>query len=352
MPSLIKAGRGLFEQSGRLMREAGIGGRAFVVTDRNVYAHYGQPLAEVLAREGFDPCLNMVNAGEQTKTLRSLELLYEWLASSRAERGDVVVALGGGVVGDLAGFLAATFLRGMALVQIPTTLLAQVDSSIGGKTGVNLPSAKNMVGAFYQANLVLIDPGLLATLPAREYRSGLGEVVKYGVIMDAPMFELLDSRQSDVLAQTPELIDSIVARCAALKEEVVTEDEREAGRRTILNFGHTIGHAIEAATNYEALLHGEAISIGMSGAAQIAVELEKFDGATCQRLQMLLKGLGLPYAARGLDWQLVRGAMALDKKTAAGRIRWVLPRELGDVEVTQEVPGDVVDTVLQRLLNA
>ena len=352
MGSLIRSGRGLLARAPELLREAGLKGRAFLVTDHNVYAHYGQPLAEALAQGGFEPCVNIVNPGETTKTLRSLEMLYDWLAEAKAERGDVVVALGGGVVGDLAGFAAASYLRGMPLVQVPTTLLAMVDSSIGGKTGVNLPRGKNLVGAFYPANLVIVDPAILASLPQREFRSGLGEVVKYGVIMDAPLFELLDSRQADVLNQAPDLLDGVVARCAGLKEEVTTEDERETGRRTILNFGHTIGHAIEAATNYEALLHGEAISIGMSGAAQIAVELGLFDSSPCARLQTLLKGLGLPYAARGLSWELVRQAMGMDKKTSAGKIRWVLPTAIGSVHITSDVPDEVVDGVLQRLLNA
>jgi 3-dehydroquinate synthase len=323
-----------------------------VVTDRNVYAHFGQTLTENLARGGFEPVVTMLNPGEQTKTLRSLEVLYDWLAEARAERTDTVVALGGGVVGDLAGFLAASYLRGMPLVQVPTTLLAQVDSSIGGKTGVNHPKGKNLIGAFYQANLVVIDTTTLATLPAREFRGGLGEVVKYGVIMDAELFDLIESRQADVMKQDSEVVDHIVGRCADLKMQVVGEDEREAGLRMILNFGHTIGHAIEAATNYEALLHGEAVGIGMSGAAQIAVALGMFDSASCQRLQALLKALGLPYAARGLAWELVREAMGMDKKTRAGRINWILPTRIGAVEITNQVPDDVVDGVLKTLLNA
>jgi 3-dehydroquinate synthase len=352
MGSVIRTGRGMFGQAAEAMRQAGLKGRAFVVTDRNVYPHYGQQLAETLSRGGYEPCVNMVDPGEQTKNLRALESLYDWLAESKAERSDVVVALGGGVVGDLAGFAAATYLRGMPLVQVPTTLLAQVDSSIGGKTGVNHPRAKNLIGAFYQANLVLIDPSLLETLPPREYRGGLGEVVKYGVILDAELFELIEKSQADVLAQRPKIVDRIVARCAELKTDVVEQDEREASLRMVLNFGHTIGHAIEAATNYEALLHGEAISIGMSGAAQIAVALGMFDEPSCQRLQALLKALGLPYAARGLAWDLVRDAMGLDKKTRSGKITWVLPTAIGHVELRSDVPDEVVEGVLRSLLNA
>src|SRR5581483_7291372 len=350
--SLIRAERGAVAHIAEAMRQAGLTGRAFIVTDRNVYAHYGQPLAEILAKCEFEPSVHILTPGEQTKSLRSLELLYDWLAESRAERTDIVVALGGGVVGDLAGYLAATYLRGMPLVQVPTTLLAMVDSSIGGKTGVNHPLGKNLIGAFHQASLVLIDPALLAGLAPREYRSGLGEVVKYGVIMDAGLFELIESRQADVVKQDEDIVDTIVKRCAELKVQVVGEDEREAGLRMILNFGHTIGHAIEAATNYEALLHGEAISIGMSGAAQIAVATGKFEGPSCERIKELLRCLGLPYAARGLAWEAVRNAMTLDKKTRAGRINWVLPTAIGTVEVTKDVPDEVVDAVLQKLLNA
>jgi 3-dehydroquinate synthase len=352
MPSVIRTGSGLLAQASDLMHEVGLKGRAFIVTDRNVYAHFGQPLSENLARGGYEPVVNMLNPGEQTKSLRTLEVLYDWLAEARAERTDVIVALGGGVVGDLAGFLAASYLRGMPLVQVPTTLLAQVDSSIGGKTGVNHPKAKNLIGAFYQANLVIVDTATLATLPAREFRGGLGEVVKYGVILDAELFELLETKQADVLKQQGPVVEHVVARCADLKVQVVGEDEREAGLRMILNFGHTIGHAIEAATNYEALLHGEAVGIGMSGAAQIAVELGKFDAASCQRLQTLLKAVGLPYAARGLAWELVRDAMSLDKKTRSGRINWILPTKIGSVDICDQVPDEVVERVLRTLLNA
>jgi 3-dehydroquinate synthetase len=208
------------------------------------------------------------------------------------------------------------------------------------------------MGAFYLAQLVIIDTALLASLPPREYRSGLGEVVKYGVIMDAGLFELLETRQAELLKQTGDLVEEVVTRCAALKTDVVNEDEREAGRRTILNFGHTIGHALEAATNYEALLHGEAIAIGMCGAAQIAAALGKLQPGSFERLKALLKGLGLPFAARGLGWEVVREAMALDKKTTAGKIRWVLPLAIGSVEVTSDVPDEVVNGVLKALLNA
>ncbi len=327
-------------------------GRAFVVTDRNVYSSYGQQLAEVLKASGFEPVMNVVNAGEQTKSLTSLELLYDWLVEAKAERSDIIVAVGGGVVGDLAGYVAATYLRGMPLVQVPTTLLAQVDSSIGGKTGVNHPKGKNLIGAFYPANLVVIDTATLNSLPAREYRSGLGEVVKYGVIMDAPLFDLIEARQADLLKQAEDVVDKVVARCAELKMQVVGEDERESGLRTILNYGHTIGHALEAATNYEVLLHGEAVAIGMSGAAQIAVALGKFDEASSERIRVLLKGLGLPYAARGLAWEVVRDAMSMDKKTKSGKIRWVLPTSIGSVEVTPDVPDETVESVLKVLLNA
>ncbi|HEX6511656.1 MAG TPA: 3-dehydroquinate synthase [Chloroflexota bacterium] len=352
MASVIKTGRGFIQRTAELMKEAGLTGRAFVVTDSNVYAHFGQAVTESLVRGGYEPVINMLNPGEQTKSLRSLEVLYDWLAESRAERSDVIVALGGGVVGDLAGFLAATYLRGMSLVQVPTTLLAQVDSSIGGKTGVNHPKAKNLIGAFYQANLVVIDPGVLANLPAREFRGGLGEVVKYGVILDAELFSLIETKQAEILKRDTPVVDHIVARCAHLKAQVVGEDERETGLRMILNFGHTIGHAIEAATNYEALLHGEAVAIGMSGAAQIAQATGKLDAVSCQRLQALLKTLGLPYAARGLAWERVRDAMSLDKKTRSGRINWILPTAIGSVEICNDVPTDVVEQVLRAILNA
>ena len=352
MPSRIKSGRGILQRTASYMKEAGLSGRAFIITDRNVYSSYGQELAGALKAGGFEPAVHVLNPGEQTKNPQTLGVLYEWLVEAKAERSDVVVALGGGVVGDVAGYAAATYLRGLPLVQVPTTLLAQVDSSIGGKTGINLPQGKNLIGAFYPAALIVIDTATLGTLPLREYRGGLAEVVKYGVIMDASLFDLIEGHQAEVLQQAEAVIDPIISRCAELKQQVVGEDERETGRRMILNYGHTIGHALETATHYEVLLHGEAVAIGMSGAAQLAVALDKLDGASCERIKQLLKGLGLPFAARGLAWDVVRDAMSLDKKTKAGQIRWILPTSIGSVEITPDVPAATVEDVLQVLLNA
>ncbi|MHB8620457.1 MAG: 3-dehydroquinate synthase [Chloroflexota bacterium] len=352
MRSRIEHGRGYLSRAGSLVGAVGVAGRAFVVTDRNAHAHYGQPLAASLLASGREPAVHILAPGEQTKSFGTAQLLYDWLAEARAERTDCIVALGGGVVGDLAGFVAATYLRGLALVHVPTTLLAQVDSSIGGKTGVNHPRAKNLIGAFYPAALIVIDPATLATLPPREYRAGLGEVVKYGMIMDAGLFDLIESRQADLPRQEEDLVDQVVGRCAQLKQAVVAEDEHETGRRAILNFGHTIGHALEAATNYQSLLHGEAVAIGMSGAARIAVELGKLDPGAYERLKALLKALGLPFAARGLAWEVVREAMKLDKKTRSGRIQWVLPTAIGSCEVSSDVPEEVLVKVLKDLLNA
>jgi len=248
-------------QLGKACARLGLGHRCAVISDTNVAPRYGKAVQRVLSQAGFDSRLVTVPAGETAKSLRTVRFCYDELAARRLERKSFIVALGGGVVGDLAGFVAATYLRGVAFVQVPTTLLAQVDSSVGGKVGVNLKAGKNLVGAFYQPRLVLCDLTTLGTLPSREYRSGLAEVIKYGIIYDAALFERLERDLPQLLEREPKTLTEVVARCCDIKAEVVGQDETESGLRAILNFGHTVGHALEAISHYGKYLHGEAISL-------------------------------------------------------------------------------------------
>jgi 3-dehydroquinate synthase len=279
---------------------------------------------------------------ESSKRLSTVEEIARNLIRSGADRHAAVVAVGGGVVGDVAGFAAASYLRGVRLVHIPTTLVAQVDSAIGGKTGVNLPEGKNLVGSFYPPRLILADPDTLDTLPHREFRSGLYEVVKYGVIADAELFRFLERRMPAVLRRDSTALAWIIPRCAAIKADVVQKDEREGGLRQILNFGHTIGHALEAVTSYRRFLHGEAIGWGMIAATLMAVAADKLRDAEAIRIIRLVASIGpLPGLGRIRVSQL-RLILAGDKKARGGRVRWVLPRRIGKTEWGAEVPWPVV----------
>jgi len=258
----IEIGAGLLDRLGSGCARLKLGARCAIITDTDVGRRFAKPAFNSLARAGFSPALIIVPAGETTKNLKTVQDCYERLAAHRLERKSFVVALGGGVVGDTAGFVAATYLRGIAFVQVPTTLLAQVDSSVGGKVGVNLKAGKNLVGAFYQPRLVLCDLDTLKTLPDRDFRTGLAEIIKYGIIYDAKLFAQLECDLPKLLEREPKSLASIIARCCEIKAEVVSKDETEGGLRAILNFGHTVGHAIEVVSNYGGFLHGEAISIG------------------------------------------------------------------------------------------
>jgi len=319
-----------------------------LVTDENVVERHGRPVAESLALHADVDILSVV-PGEATKCVATAEVLWQKLLDVGADRRTVVVAVGGGVVGDLAGFVAATFARGLPFVQVPTTLLAQVDSSVGGKVGVNLPGAKNMVGAFWQPRGVLIDTAVLATLPEREYLAGLAEVVKYGVILDAELFAYLETHTAELRARQPVVLRHIIARSCQLKAEVVAADEREeTGLRAVLNYGHTFCHAFETLTGYEQLLHGEGVSIGMTCAARLAARLSRVDGAFVGRQQALLAALGLPTQAPRLSADEVLAVMARDKKTIAGKLRFVLPTRFGHVEMVDNISAADVRAALDE----
>ena len=296
----------------------------------------------------------VLRAGEGTKNLRTVLSCYDWLARNRFERDSFLIALGGGVVGDVAGFVAATYLRGLPFVQVPTTLLAQVDSSVGGKVGVNLKAGKNLVGAFHQPRIVLADLSTLKTLPDREFRAGLAEVIKYGIIHDADLFARLERDVSRMLRRDRRVLMDVAARCCEIKAEVVRQDERESGRRAILNFGHTIGHALEALGGYSRYLHGEAIAIGQAAAARISARQLGLPADQVRRVYRLLERAGLPVRVSLTAGQCRRvlRLMRLDKKARGGELRFVLVKRIGEAVWGQRVPEEVVIESLRKLATA
>ena len=290
-----------------------------------------------------------VPSGETSKSVERLNLLWQEFQATGADRTTVVMAIGGGVAGDLAGFAAATYARGLRFIQVPTTLLAMVDSSVGGKTGINLPTSKNMVGAFWQPMGVMIELETLETLPRREYLSGLAEVAKYGVIMDEDFFAFLESNTSAVLERHPDVLIPLVARCCELKAEVVVADEREtSGRRAILNYGHTFAHAFENLLGYGTILHGEAVSIGMHCAARLATRLGRVSTEFVERQKQLLLALGLPVETPKLDSKAVLATMQRDKKVAHGKLRFILPDRLGKVSLVDDVESEALIETLEQ----
>jgi len=321
---------------------------AVVITDENVEKPHAQQAAESLANQGVSVDLLVVEAGEQAKSIESVAGLWDQLLEIDTDRKTVIVAVGGGVIGDLAGFAAATFARGLAFIQVPTTLLAQVDSSVGGKVGINLTGAKNMIGAFWQPAGVLIDTAVLKTLPEREYRSGLAEVVKYGVILDADFFAYLEQHIAELTARDDDTLKHVVTRSCQLKADVVAGDEREqTGLRAVLNYGHTFCHALETTTGYGQFLHGEAVSIGMLCASRLAERLGRVDGEFTARQHKLLAALGLPVEFPDVDQNAILAAMAHDKKVEHGRLRFILPTRMGHVELVGNVNDKDVRAALR-----
>jgi 3-dehydroquinate synthase len=344
----ILIGSGLLSSAGRECARLNLGTRCAVITDNHVSPLHSPPLMSSLKNAGFEPVLITIPAGEQSKRMRQVEACHEKLARHRLERKSFIVALGGGVVGDLAGFIAATYLRGIPFVQVPTTVLAQVDSSVGGKVGVNLRTGKNLVGAFHQPRLVLCDLSTLRTLGEREFRAGLAEVIKYGIIYDEPLFRRLERQLDRILARDSSILSEVISRCCQIKAEVVSQDETETGLRAILNFGHTIGHAIENVSGYGKFLHGEAISIGQVAAARLSARLTGLSGDHATRIQRLFERAGLPVSMRtksGMKKRLL-AAMKLDKKVSQGEVKFVLARAIGKVEYGRSVPDSEVNTAL------
>lgn len=322
--------------------------RLHVIADANVAALYEPALMSGLVAAGFDPLVYRVPAGEGSKSREQLAAIHDWLAERRAERGEAVIALGGGVVCDLAGFAAATYLRGVPLVHVPTSLLAQVDASIGGKVAINHPRGKNLIGAFYQPRLVLSDPAALLTLPDRERVEGWAEVVKHGVALDAEYFARIERDAEELMRLRPAPATAAIAGSVALKAGIVESDERErdGGRRHLLNYGHTMGHAIEAVAGYGAWLHGEAVAVGMMVAARVGQRLGVTPDELVERQEALLRRLQLPVELRGLAADDLMRAALWDKKLSGGRVRWVLPTALGHASLFDDVPDEVVRGVL------
>ena len=319
-------------------------GKIFVITTRDVWHLHGALLAGLSATPLF------FAGGESRKRLSEVESLADQMTEHGADRSSLVIGFGGGIVTDIASFLAASFMRGVPVIQAPTTLLAQVDAAVGGKTGVNLVSGKNLFGAFHQPLAVLIDPLVVSTLPPREYQAGLYEIIKCGVIRDVALFDLLEARVADVLKLDPAIVDSIIADAVRIKCEVVTDDEREGDLRRILNFGHTIGHALESETAYSVFLHGEAVAFGMHAATELAVSLGMLDRSTGDRIRRVVSAYGVIPSTQGIAAENLVARTRGDKKTVQGKVHYVLPVAIGEVKVVSNVPDETVLAAVRIVL--
>jgi len=345
-------GSGVLARAGEYLGKLLENRRAIVVTVSPVRRRWARVLLKVLLKSlsaaGIETGLLEMPDGERSKRLSTLEKLAEQLVKQGADRDVTLIALGGGVVGDVTGFLASIYMRGVDVIQVPTTVLAQVDAAIGGKTGVNLVSGKNLLGTFHQPRAVLVDPAVLKTLSAREYRAGLYEALKCGIIGDPSLFGLFEERRREILARDPAVVEKVIADSVRLKASVVSADEREGGLRQILNFGHTIGHALEAETRYTQVLHGEAVAWGMIAATHIALSAGKLDRATAKRISDSILGLGklprMQFKTANIEKRL-----RSDKKTRHGVVHFVLPRAIGKVEITSEVPEAIVRSAIDEM---
>jgi 3-dehydroquinate synthase len=344
----ILVGRGILNQTGEKLQALGLTDKAVIVTNPVVNKLYGEIVRQSLIDAGFQPTVLTVPDGEKYKTLASAGKLYAQLVACGAERSTPVLALGGGVIGDLAGFVAATYLRGVPLVQIPTTLLAQCDSSIGGKTAVDHGQLKNEIGAFYQPKITISDIAVLQSLPQPEFCGGLAEVIKYAVIKDEKFFSYLEKNLDLIKSLDNNVLEAVVAKSARIKVGFVEQDEKDTGLRNMLNFGHTVGHAVESVSNFR-VSHGQAVSIGMVAAAGLAVKMELMDKESAVRLEKLLRKAGLPTRLPQMEVKQIMQAMRYDKKVQGGKIRFVLPRAIGQVFITDDVNPAAVESVLGEM---
>jgi 3-dehydroquinate synthase len=346
-PYTIAIGAGNLATIGQALQAPALklGNKVLVVSNPSIFKHYGATVVASIANAGFTVEHCILPPGERYKTAATVQKIYDAALAMGLERSSTMVALGGGVVGDMTGFAAATWLRGINVIQVPTTLLAMVDSAIGGKTGMNHPQGKNLIGAFHQPRLVVIDPQVLKTLPAREFRAGMAEVIKYGVNWDRELFVALEQakRLDQLRYVSDDLLMTIVTRSCQAKAHVVTQDEREAGLREILNYGHTIGHAVESVTGYRVVNHGEGVAIGMVAAGEIAVAMDWWSRA-------LIAKCGLPtQLPAGIDLGAIVAKLQTDKKVKAGQVRFVLPTEIGKVAVTDQVTPAIIHPVLKPM---
>ncbi|MFA5629637.1 MAG: 3-dehydroquinate synthase [Dehalococcoidales bacterium] len=333
----ILIGSNLLNRTGELLSETIDGKRYVIITNPTVSALYGNKLKDSLSQSGLSVNLLTVPDGEEYKTLETAGRLYEELTNCFAERNTVIIALGGGVIGDLAGFVAATYMRGVPLVQIPTTLLAQVDSSIGGKVAVDHGKLKNKIGTFYQPKLVITDTETLKTLPQKEFTGGMAEVIKSAVIRDNDFFGFLKENLNAITARDGKILEETIFRAASIKAAIVTQDETDMGLRNILNYGHTVGHAIETVSDFN-ITHGQAVAIGMVIEAKIALKTGTFQSCELTELEKLITEFGLPTVVPEIDREKVLDAMKHDKKVTNGKIRFALPRGIGDAYLTDKVP--------------
>ena len=338
----IVIGYGIEQEIMDFVRQAGFSQKGLLITDTNVGPLYGRKMQKILEQAGLEGTLVQIPAGEKSKSLTVANELFTRAIEAGLDRKSPVFALGGGVVGDLAGFVAASYMRGVPLVQLPTSLLAQVDSSVGGKVAVNHELGKNLIGAFYQPKAVFMELDYMSTLPQREIYTGLGEIIKYGIIYDEEFFRFLEENQEKVLALEPEALTHMIARSCEIKAAVVSADEKEAGLRRILNFGHTIGHAIEKETGYVRYNHGEAVGTGMVGAAYISEKLGLIGPQEFDRVQKLVAAYKLPLKAAGVTVDNMYADIFHDKKTIGGKVTWVLMKSIGEVLCRNDVPEAAV----------
>ncbi len=330
----IIIGNGMLKDIGKTLERFEFSKKAALISNPTVYNLYGKTVSESLKDSGYDLTEALIPDGEEYKSLAFTEKIYEALLKAKIDRKSALIALGGGVIGDITGFAASTYMRGIDFIQAPTTLLAQVDSSVGGKTGVNHPLGKNMIGAFWQPRLVWIDTATLETLPRREFLSGLGEVIKYGVIWDNDFFSYLETNRDKLLRLDIAALTYIIRRSCEIKAEVVSKDERESGLRAILNYGHTIGHAIETVTGYRKYLHGEAVAIGMYMEAKLSQQIGLIDNKEVLRIKALIASYGLPSEMPGeIKANDLIEVMRIDKKTIGGKMHFVLPEKAGSVRI-------------------
>ena len=341
----VYIGSGLLARAGSYLKERGFRDRLVVVTDSNVKKLHGDVLSQALEGDGFQVDIIEVPPGEEQKTLENASRLYQELTAVRAERATPVLALGGGVIGDLAGFVAATYQRGVPLVQLPTTLLAQVDSSVGGKVAVDHGQLKNMIGAFYQPEMVIADTSALASLPEAELVNGLAEVIKSAAIRDGGFFSFLENNMGKIKSFDANSLEEVVFRTVSIKTGVVTEDERDTGLRHILNYGHTIGHAVESVSDFK-IKHGNAVAIGMVAAARLSHRLGLLDEGEVKKLRQLIMQAGLPVDIPGLGTEEIMQAMQHDKKVREGRVEFVLLKSIGDTVIVDDVPPSLIREVL------
>lgn len=346
----IAIGAGNLDRLGEEMTSLNLGKKVLLVSNPEIFNYYGERTCTALEKAGFDLAICTLPAGEEYKTPQTLQTIYDAALKHRLERSSTMLALGGGIIGDMTGFAAATWLRGINVVQVPTSLLAMVDASIGGKTGVNHPQGKNLIGAFHQPKLVLIDPDVLQTLPEREFRAGMAEVIKYGVIWDHKLFDKLEQSQNldNIQSLDSGLLQEILTRSCQSKADVVSQDEKESGLRAILNYGHTIGHAVESLTGYTVVIHGEAVGIGMVAASQIALKLGLWDEDSDRRQFEIIEKAKLPtQLPPGLKIDEILESLQTDKKVKAGKVRFVLPTRIGAATVTDIVTSDIIRQVLE-----